>query len=216
MSSENVNLYQNRESRFSKSKTVVENRTSLMNDSKFSETGSISVERRVFHFKVILLGEIAVGKSAILNRFVDNKYDNEYKCTISVECKTKSLILDELTAADLQIWDTCGEERFRSITKSYYNNTEGAILIFDLTNKSSFDKIPQWIDDLSAYAPKDLSLLIIGNKSDQSEQRVISFNDAFEFTNKRNIPYIEVSAKTGSNVVLIYCYVFDKYWVLNN
>ncbi len=83
------------------------------------------MDRIIFRFKVILLGDIAVGKSSIISRFVDEKYTNEYKCSVGVEFKVKSLFLDENRGADLQIWDTVGEERFRSITRQYYKDTKG-------------------------------------------------------------------------------------------
>jgi Ras-related protein Rab-1A len=86
---------------------------------------SLAFDRVIYRFKVILLGDIAVGKTSILSRFIDEKYTNEYKCNVGVEFKVKSIYLDEKTGADLQIWDTCGEERFRSLTRQYYRNSSG-------------------------------------------------------------------------------------------
>ena len=97
------------------------------NDSYYRE--SSIMDRIIYRFKVILLGDIAVGKSSILSRFVDDKYTNEYRCNVGVEFKVKSMFLDENRGADLQIWDTVGEERFRTITRQYYRDSKGKMLI---------------------------------------------------------------------------------------
>ena len=98
------------------------------NDSYYRE--SSIMDRIIYRFKVILLGDIAVGKSSILSRFVDDKYTNEYRCNVGVEFKVKSMFLDENRGADLQIWDTVGEERFRTITRQYYRDSKGNIILY--------------------------------------------------------------------------------------
>ena len=120
----NGNSNSNTNSNLTHRKTV-EFRRSELNDSKYSDRLDGVVDRIIYRFKVILLGDIAVGKTSILSRFVDNKFTNEYKCNVGVEYKVKSLFLDESTGADLQIWDTCGEERFRTLTRQYYRDAYG-------------------------------------------------------------------------------------------
>ena len=93
-----------------------------------SKTSKYSKDRIVHRFKVILLGDVAVGKSSLLSRLVENKYSTEYRCNVGVEYKVKSLEVDDNTTADLQIWDTAGEERYRTITRQYYRNTNGIII----------------------------------------------------------------------------------------
>lgn len=116
---------------FSKTKTSQPSRQSdLVNRSNYSEINknndqSVVMDRVVYRFKVILLGDIAVGKSSTLSRFVENNYTKEYKCNVGVDFKVKSLFIDDNRGADLQIWDTCGEERFRTITRQYYRDTRG-------------------------------------------------------------------------------------------
>lgn len=200
---------------FKKAKTV-EARRSELNESKFTEYRESSImDRIVYRFKVILLGDIAVGKSSILSRFVEEKYTNEYRCNVGVEFKVKSLYLDETKGADLQIWDTCGEERFRTITRQYYRDsngnykliykfTIGVILIFDLTNRSSFEGLDKWIEDIFNFGPKDVNIVLVGNKSDLDDERTTSFNEATTLSSKYNVPYVEVSAKTGNNVALVF------------
>ncbi len=111
---------------------TIESRRSELNDSKYTERNeTLMIDRIVYRFKVILLGDIAVGKTSILSRFVEDKFTSEYKCNVGVEFKVKSLFLDETTGADLQIWDTCGEERFRVITRQYYRDTCGNCFIYN-------------------------------------------------------------------------------------
>lgn len=162
------------------------------------------MDRVVYRFKVILLGDIAVGKTSILSRFVDDKYTSEYRCNVGVEFRVKSLFLDEKTGADLQIWDTCGEERFRTITRQYYRDSNGVILIFDLTNRNSFEKLNSWMEDINNFGPKEIKILIVGNKSDLVDDRIVTFNEINIFISKLNVNYIEVSAKTGNNIGLLF------------
>jgi Ras-related protein Rab-2A len=95
------------------------------NDSRMTIDPNISFEREMYRFKVILLGNVAVGKTSIISQFLDNKFLNEYTCTISVDFKVKSLLLDENLIVDLQIWDTCGQETYRTLTKQYYRDAQG-------------------------------------------------------------------------------------------
>jgi Ras-related protein Rab-1A len=178
-----------------------------LSDASYRE--STIMERVVYRFKVILLGDIAVGKSSILSRFVEDKYTNEYRCNVGVEFKVKSLFIDEKRGADLQIWDTVGEERFRTITRQYYrdskgknilNKKQGVILIFDLTNRSSFDGLDKWVDDIKNFGPEDVKIILIGNKSDLDDDRVVSYTEAVNKASLFDTIYIEVSAKTGNNV----------------
>lgn len=192
-------------SRFSKTKSI-EYRKSEIYESKYSEQAvkTSTFDRVIYRFKVILLGDIAVGKTSILSRFVDDKYTSEYRCNVGVEFKVKSLYLDEKTGADLQIWDTCGEERFRTITRQYYRDTSGIILVFDLTNRNSFARLESWLADITEFGPLDVNVIIVGNKIDLDDDRTTSFNEAQNFVKKNNWNYIEVSAKTGFNVSYLF------------
>lgn len=180
-------------------------RSSKLNDSAV-------MNRMIYRFKVILLGDVAVGKSSILFRFVDNSYSKEYKCNVGVDFKVKSLFVDENRGADLQIWDTSGEERFRTLTRQYYRDSHGIkavvilgiLLIFDLTNRNSFENLSKWLEDLNNYAPKGAPTILLGNKSDLNSERTTSFEEATTFALKHNLTYYEVSARTGNNVVLVF------------
>jgi len=191
--------------RGSKTKSV-EYRKSEISESRYTDIKDkvIPFDRIVNRFKVILLGDIAVGKTSILSRFVDDKYSSEYRCNVGVEFKVKSLYLDEKTGADLQIWDTCGEERFRTITRQYYRDSSGIILVFDVTNRNSFERMTSWINDITEYGPTGTQIILVGNKIDLDDDRVISSHEALNFANKNNILYIEVSAKTSYNVIYLF------------
>lgn len=111
---------------FKKAKTVQYRNSADVDRSRLSDRGNISLlDRTVYRFKIILLGDIAVGKTSILTRYVEDVYSNEYKCNVGVEFRVKSLFIDEKTGADLQIWDTSGEEKYRVITRQYYRDKNG-------------------------------------------------------------------------------------------
>ena len=118
--------------RLSQTKSI-EQRKSEVNESRFSERDrNLSFDRVIYRFKVILIGDIAVGKTSILSRFVDEKYTSEYRCNVGVEFKVKSLYLDEKTGADLQIWDTCGQEIYRSLITNFYRNSSLAMMVYSI------------------------------------------------------------------------------------
>jgi small GTP-binding protein len=191
------------------------NRTKSINIDKIRESelipystklvnSTIVYDTNKYNFKVIMIGDLAVGKTSILNRFVNNEFNIFYQCTVGVEYKTKNIKLDNINECNLKIWDTCGEERFRSITKLYFKDTQGAVLVFDLTSKSSFDKLNVWLDILNESAPKDISIILVGNKMDIKERKVYLSDDAKKFALKNKMTYIEVSAKEGTNVIYLF------------
>jgi len=190
--------------RLSQTKSI-EYRRNEVNESRFTERDrNLSFDRVIYRFKVILIGDIAVGKTSILSRFVDDKYTSEYRCNVGVEFKVKSLYLDEKTGADLQIWDTCGEERFRTITRQYYRDSSGIILVFDLTNRNSFLRLDGWLQDIREFGPVNVITILIGNKIDLDDDRTISTEEATIYAKKNNLTYIEVSAKSAYNVTNLF------------
>ena len=168
------------------------------------ESENNELKKDIFNFKIILLGDIAVGKTSILSRFCTNTYSSDYKCSIGVEFKVKSLNVDQSTIAVLKIWDTCGDERFRAVTRQYYKESKGVILVFDLTNKESFKKLDFWIEDVRVNSPEEASIVLVGNKSDLVDQRKITQKEIADFANKKKLDFLEVSAKTGSNISLLF------------
>ena len=152
--------------------------------------------------KIILLGDISVGKTSIIRRFIEDDFINTYNCTMGVEFRLKSLILDEKHRLDLKIWDTCGEEKFRAITRQYYRDVNGVLLVFDLTNSLSFDQLNSWLQDLENCGEKDLSIIIIGNKCDLTIKREVDASKIKNFLkDKEDLLYSETSALTGEGIV---------------
>lgn len=162
---------------------------------------NFSVNTRVTHqIKIILLGDIAVGKTALFTRYIDNTFTDEYKCTISTEFRAKSINLEANVNAQLEIWDTCGEEKYRSLTRQYYRKSQGMILLFDLTNRSSFSNLPSWLNDIKANADSECEKIIVGNKSDLENARQVTKKEAEIFANDNGFNYFEISAKAGINI----------------
>eukprot|EP01084_Bolivina_argentea_P124721 220988_1 len=150
-------------------------------------------------FKLLLIGDSGVGKSCFLLRFADDTYTESYISTIGVDFKIRTIDLDGKTIK-LQIWDTAGQERFRTITSSYYRGSHGIILVYDVTEKESFDNIRQWLFEIDRYASENVCKLIVGNKCDLSDKRVINYDVGKEFADDLAIPFLETSAKDSTNV----------------
>jgi len=162
------------------------------------------IEYRAYQFKVIMLGNIAVGKTCLLSYFVDSLFKDNYTCTVGVDFKVKTVVLTNNLKVDLQIWDTSGEERFRTITKQYYRDAAGIVLVFDVTNEKSFNDLTQWVDEIYSTGKRNVSIVLIGNKADLVSERVVSYERANQFASRKNIEYYEASAKTGQQVEEIY------------
>jgi len=158
--------------------------------------------KQTFNFKIIVLGDIAVGKTSVIARYITNTFTEEYKSSIACEYKEKKIDLDGETIANLQIWDTCGEEKFMAVTKQYYNDAHGAIVIYDLTDKKTFARLESWIESLKNNAPAKIAIMIAGNKSDLSDKKVNLENELKPY--KEKYECIEVSAKSGANISLLF------------
>ena len=154
-------------------------------------------------FKLLLIGDSGVGKSCMLLRFADDTYTESYISTIGVDFKIRTISLDGKTIK-LQIWDTAGQERFRTITSSYYRGAHGIIVVYDVTNRVSFDNVQRWLTEIDKYARENVNKLLVGNKADAAENdmtiRQVEFDAGEKFAKDRDIPFLETSAKTGTFV----------------
>lgn len=150
-------------------------------------------------FKLLLIGNSGVGKSCLLLRFSDDTYTNDYISTIGVDFKIKTVELDGKTVK-LQIWDTAGQERFRTITSSYYRGSHGIIIVYDVTDQDSFDGVKMWLQEIDRYATSNVLKLLVGNKCDLLDKRVVDFDTAKEFAEINNMPFLETSALNSTNV----------------
>eukprot|EP01121_Diplochlamys_sp_Union-15-3_P012534 TRINITY_DN3768_c0_g1_i1.p1 TRINITY_DN3768_c0_g1~~TRINITY_DN3768_c0_g1_i1.p1 ORF type:complete len:203 (+),score=31.93 TRINITY_DN3768_c0_g1_i1:80-688(+) len=158
---------------------------------------SVATENE-YLFKVLLVGESGVGKTCLLTRYADDKFDSVYLSTIGVDFRFRMIDMDG-TKLKLQIWDTAGQERFRNITNSYYRGAHGVFLVYDVTDQRSFDKLPYWIDEIKRLCQPHIKIIIIGNKSDMAS-RAVSYETGQSFAEKIGIKFIETSAKEASNV----------------
>ena len=161
-----------------------------------------NVKKQTYNLKIIVLGDISVGKTSVIQRYITNTFTEEHKTTISCEFKKKPLEIDADTNANLQIWDTAGEEKFMSVTKQFYTDSHGAMIVYDLTKKETFLKLNKWIKDVKEKALKDVVIMIVGNKSDLISEEVELGDELKPF--KENYEYQEVSAKAGTNVALAF------------
>ncbi|OAL25485.1 hypothetical protein AYO22_04804 [Fonsecaea multimorphosa] len=150
-------------------------------------------------FKLLLIGDSGVGKSCLLLRFADDTYTESYISTIGVDFKIRTIELDGKTVK-LQIWDTAGQERFRTITSSYYRGAHGICVVYDVTDMDSFNNVKQWLQEIDRYATEGVNKLLVGNKSDMSDKKVVEYTMAKEFADSLGIPFLETSAKNASNV----------------
>ena len=157
-----------------------------------------------YEFKIILLGSVAVGKTAILLKYITNEFNDAHTATIQANFKSKIVNVNNATYAKLNIWDTCGNEKFRAITRQYYKDVNGIILVYDITNKNSFDSIDSWVEDIKNCAPENIVVILVGNKSDLADKRQVSFQEGKQKADKYGYLFNEVSAKDGNNILLIF------------
>lgn len=149
-------------------------------------------------FKLVLIGDSGVGKSCLLLRFADDAFTDSYISTIGVDFRFRTVKIEKKTVK-LQIWDTAGQERFRTITSAYYRGADGIIMVYDVTSQESFGHVNDWLSEVNRYASEGTSKLLIGNKSDRAD-KVVQAEEAKAFAASLNIPFLETSAKSASNV----------------
>jgi len=151
--------------------------------------------------KLLTLGETEVGKTSIVLRYSDDKFHDNKIATIGIDFKIK-IIKKGDKKIKVSIYDTAGQERFKNIVKHYYKGANGVLLIYDITKRDTFEKLEFWLEDLKENSDNlnNLFIYLIGNKNDLEERREVDFEEANKFAKEKNIPYIEVSAKTGNNI----------------
>lgn len=155
-------------------------------------------------FKMVLVGNMSVGKTSLVLRYTDDSFSTNYKTTIGVDFKVKTLDMGRDGLVKLQIWDTGGQERFRSIVSSFYRGTDGLIVVYDITDKGSFEHVTHWyreaqyngLDSYNIQCP----LLLVGNKSDLTMERAVTFQEGQALAQQLGMSFIETSAKDKTNV----------------
>lgn len=154
-------------------------------------------------YKIIVVGSSGVGKSAIVDRLVFNKFKDENASTVGVEVQSHMFEVDG-QPVKLQIWDTAGQERFRSVSRAYFRNAIGAILVFDITSRESFEEAEVWLNDIHSLAHQNAVILCAGNKNDMNATRKVSCGEINEFVEKNGLDYFETSALAGTNVTEVF------------
>ncbi|XP_005998275.1 ras-related protein Rab-10-like [Latimeria chalumnae] len=149
--------------------------------------------------KIVLAGDSCVGKTSILNRYSNSNFDSSFISTIGIDFKVKTLTIDGKTVK-LQIWDTAGQERFHTLTTNYFRGAHGLVLVYDITNLDSFRNIGGWIRDIDKNAGEDVEKILLGNKCDAEEQRVVSKEKGEKLGWEYGICFYETSAKENTNI----------------
>ena len=152
-----------------------------------------------YKLKVVVVGDSGVGKTNLIKRFVSNTYNPNTKATVGVEFLSKSYKIND-QVFKIEIWDTAGQERYKSITAAYYKGAKGALIVYDITQKDSFENINKWMSEVRDKSTKDLKILIVGNKTDLVNERQVSTEEALSKAKELESPVMEASALDGSNV----------------
>ena len=153
--------------------------------------------------KYVIVGDASVGKSNLLLRYTHGQFREEYQLTIGVEFGSNNLSIDN-NIYRIQIWDTAGQENFKSITRSYYKNSACALIVYDISNRISFENLASWVDDCKNSSPRTVVMVLVGNKCDLEKNREISEEEGRDFAEKNGMLFFETSAKTGQNVEQVF------------
>ena len=154
-------------------------------------------------YKIIIIGDAAVGKSNILTRFTRNEFSENTKSTVGVELGVKFIKVKGVNTK-IQIWDTAGQERYRSITSSYYKGSHGCFIVYDITNETSFENVERWYEYVQREAGKNISIILVGNKCDLENERKISKEKGQEKAKNLKCAFFETSALSGVNISQIF------------
>lgn len=157
--------------------------------------------------KLLIIGESNVGKTSILQRFIDNSFEKSFSTTIGIDFRSKTIHVDK-QEIELQIWDTAGQERFFSITKSYYRGSDGIFLTFDLTSEDSFKALPKWISEVKEKLDEKVPIFLLGNKKDLLDDLEIdtlnTTKSIKKISKELQVPWYATSAKSGENIEEIF------------
>ena len=162
----------------------------------------MSLSRKELLFKLVIIGDSSTGKTSLLRRYCDNTFDENYKCTVGVDFQIKVLKMLDQRIVRLQIWDTAGQDRFKVMTKSYYRNAKGCLIIYDITRKETFENVKTWTEQYSQTNPEGRrSMMILGNKKDLEDQRQITTEEGKALADELECNFQEVSAKEGGEEI---------------
>ncbi|SAM05065.1 hypothetical protein [Absidia glauca] len=162
----------------------------------------MTTQGKTYQFKLVLLGESAVGKSSLVTRFVKDHFDEYRESTIGAAFLAQTISLDDNTTVKFEIWDTAGQERYKSLAPMYYRGANCAVIVYDITQTSSLDKAKSWVDELQRQADPDIVIALAGNKTDLEARRAI--DTKAKYADEAGLLFFETSAKTAHNVTELF------------
>ena len=158
------------------------------------------MEKKEVLYKILLLGDSSVGKTCFLMRYTDNTFQEIHMSTIGLDYKLKNVQLDDGKMVKIQIWDTAGQDRFRSITKNYFKGAHGIVLLYDITDKGTFESVRNWIKQIKEEVDDNVCIILVGNKIDLEDKRQVSKEQGESMAAEYGLMHFECSAKTGENI----------------
>ena len=159
--------------------------------------------------KIMVIGEIRVGKTALIKKYTSNIFGGDYLTTVGIDFQEKTLDIDGKKVR-MQIWDTAGEERFRNIAKNYFVQANGFLIVYDISCKDSFEKVKFWYEQIKLNAPKNIKYILVGNKCDLEEIREVQKEEGINLSKEYECNFFETSAKEGINVNEIFQTLVDN------
>eukprot|EP00825_Cyclidium_porcatum_P010189 TRINITY_DN15222_c0_g1_i1.p2 TRINITY_DN15222_c0_g1~~TRINITY_DN15222_c0_g1_i1.p2 ORF type:complete len:245 (+),score=52.66 TRINITY_DN15222_c0_g1_i1:178-912(+) len=163
----------------------------------------INITKQVSKFKFVFVGDQSVGKTSIINRFIYDNFTGTQQPTVGIDFVSKTLHIDNKTVR-LQLWDTAGQERFRSLIPSYIRDSNAAIIVYDITNQSSFQSLEKWIEYVKEERGEDVVIVLIGNKNDLENKRQVTQQEGENFAKQQNLMFFECSAQNGNNILNVF------------
>ncbi|XP_031829908.1 RAS oncogene family member Rab3 isoform X1 [Nomia melanderi] len=161
-----------------------------------------------YMFKLLIIGNSSVGKTSFLFRYADDSFTSAFVSTVGIDFKVKTVFRND-KRVKLQIWDTAGQERYRTITTAYYRGAMGFILMYDITNEESFNSVQDWITQIKTYSSDNAQVILVGNKCDMAEERVISEKRGIQLAEQLEVQFFETSAKENINIKAVFEQLVD-------
>lgn len=158
-------------------------------------------------YKILIVGDANAGKTSILDQFTNGSFDGAYISTIGIDFNVKTVTIKDDIKVKLQIWDTCGQERFKALTRSYYRNANAIIIVYDITSPKSFENAKHWIKETELYVDSDVLCVLVGNKSDLYENRKIQYFEGHKLAEEKQLQFFETSAKYDSNIETVFDFI---------
>ena len=161
-------------------------------------------------YKILIVGDINAGKTSILDQFTNQHFDGSYISTIGIDFNVKILSIKDGINVKLQIWDTCGQERFRALTRSYYRNADAIIIVYDITSTKSFENAKIWIKEVEQYVDSSVLAVLAGNKSDLYINRKVQYFQGYQLAQEKQMEFFETSAKYDNNIETLFQFIAHK------